>query len=944
MHGKRHMRLKAALLMGVTLALGAVGSARSEGSAALLPPDLDYATHCAPAAPAEAPLPLDRDWTTWQGEPVALPARQLQDLATEYLRGSDRVEASPDTALKILRWLETQPNPDRPRLDRMIGRILVEAGRTQEEMAEGETRLARSLSAGEPRAALDLATLYGPNGPQAFRNPEKARALAQTAAAWGSSDGKLLYASILNGDPNITPEQKIFATDAALLAMIGDIVAGDCTHLDTIGLVYMRGTLVPADVPTAIEWFKQSAETGNARTQERLGDLIAGPRIETNDFQLALDYYEAAADQGRPVAALKVGQDYATGLVRPRNLDRATHYLGISAAAGSRDGNLWLARLHYGNFGGAPDWTEAHRYYRAALDAGSFDSELASEFGIALMENSAGPADLAEAKALLTEAALSGSGIAAVKVGEIILAEARANPALYHEVETWMRLGDSLGRSEAARHMAELSLCAGPLFNPPAVAEWNARALALGADAMILDEGKRLIGSSEPAEHDQGVALIRQVAIDGDPRAVGFVLANLRSGQGALGADPDLLARLETFIAGNTSDPAFTRDFDLAYVAAELDLPDGETRLDAALAKLDTYIAKGDGDATLLKAALLREHSNAPAAELIPLYQTAADAGVVKSMRELGSAMLADPDADIETARSWLQKAAAGGDIKAALRLIDTTAETAPAALKTIADSGAVCSVDTMVTLAKTYAVIIDPSAYTEAGHWLATATQAAGNRASDLVRIATAYQGGAAGRDAVAEAEPLLARAMQLGDPEAAIKLAEGHLDGDWPDADPDAAHQLLAGLAADGDSAAAATLLHAIAEGDIGAPAAEVVRLAEQSRDHMDDSGETLSRLARLDEEGAFGAPDSGRQMGWLQAAADAGDAAAMMRLYRSYASGIGVPASPDRAIAWLQKAADVGDPRAATELAAAYTVGFGTEADPERAAFWRARAQTN
>ena len=122
------------------------------------------------------------------------------------------------------------------------------------------------------------------------------------------------------------------------------------------------------------------------------------------------------------------------------------------------------------------------------------------------------------------------------------------------------------------------------------------------------------------------------------------------------------------------------------------------------------------------------------------------------------------------------------------------------------------------------------------------------------------------------------------------------------------------------------------------------EVVRLAEQSLAALDDNGQTLSRLARLDEQGAFGTPDSERQMGWLQAAADAGDASAMMRLYRSYASGIGVPASPDEAIAWLQKAADIGDPRAATELAAAYTVGFGTEADPERAAFWRARAQVN
>ena len=65
-----------------------------------------------------------------------------------------------------------------------------------------------------------------------------------------------------------------------------------------------------------------AAETGDAKTQERLGDLLSGPRVEVNDFERALDYYQAAADQGRPAAALKVGQDYATGLVRPRDLEK----------------------------------------------------------------------------------------------------------------------------------------------------------------------------------------------------------------------------------------------------------------------------------------------------------------------------------------------------------------------------------------------------------------------------------------------------------------------------------------------------------------------------------------------------------------------------------------------------------------------------------------------
>lgn len=937
MQGRRHIRATAAFL-AITLALAS--GANAAGPAVLLPPDLGYAKLC--AAPAPAPLPpLDRDWTAWQGEPVDVPAEQLYALAAEYLRGNERVEASPETALRLLTYLEGQPNPDRSRLDRLIGRILTETGTSDEQLHEGEARLVRALNSGEIRAALDLATLYGPSGPAALRSPEKARALAQTAAASGNAEGKLLFATILNGDPDIPPEQKAVATETALLSLVGEIVKGSCNYLNTIGLIYQRGELVEADIPTAIKWFEQAAETGDARIQERIGDLLSGPRVEVNDFELALHYYKLAADQGRPLAALKIGQDFATGLVHPQDLDQARHYLAIAAEAGVRDGNLTLARLYYGNFGGTRDWASARRYYRAALDTGPFDFELVTEYGTAVIDNIAGPTDLAEAKSLLTEAAYAGSGIAAVKVGELLIDEARDNPALYADVETFMRLGDSLGRSEAARHMAELSLCAGPLFNPAAVAEWNARALALGADAMTLNEGKRLLGSGNPADQQQGRDLIRQLAMSGDARGVGFALAQLRNGGGSFGADPELLARLETYVSGNAGDPVFTREFDLAYIGAEMELPGAADRLDAALAKLDAYATEGNVAAVLLKADLLKDHRDAGPADLVPLYQAAADKGETKAMRELGNALFAD-DADL--GRKWLQQAASGGDIKAALRLIDTTKETAPAEIRAIADSGAVCSVDTMVTVAKAYGSTISPEAPTEAARWLTTATQAAGDRPSDLVRIASAYRGGAAGREAVAEAEPLLARAVELGDSEAAMMLAEGHLDGDWPDADPDLAHQLLAGLAADGDGEAATTLLDAIADGDIEAPASEVLALAERNRDRLTDGGETLVKLARLDEDGAFGSPDPARQFQWLTAAADAGDPGAMMWLYRSYASGIGVDASPDMAVAWLQKAADLGDPRAAKELAAAYTVGFGTEADPERAAFWRARSEAN
>jgi TPR repeat protein len=937
MRSNRQKRWTAAILPGL-LALTLGSTPVRAASSVLLPPDLDYAKHCAAIA---APLPaLDRDWTAWAGEAVDTPPEELIALATEYQRGSERVEKSPETALRLLTYLETQQAVGRVTLDRLIGRILVEPGRSEAELKDGETRLARALAAGEPRAALDLARLYGPGGPSGLRNAEKARAYAQVAAASGDAYGKLLFAGILNADPNVPAEQKSQASDAALLSLIGEVVAGNCGYLNTIGQLYLRGDLVAQDVPVAIEWFKQAAETGDAVTQERLGDLIAGSRVEINDFELALSYYQLAADQGRVPAANKLGQEYATGLIRPRDLDRAKHYFGIAAEGGLREADLWLARIYHGDYGGTPDWAQASVHYRAALSAGVADLDLKTEFGIALMENGTTPADRDEAKSVLTDAALLGSGIAAVKVGEMLLDEARTNPALYAEVETFMRLGDTLGRSEAARHMAELSLCAGPLFSPEAARDWTARSVALGANAQTLNEGRRLLASPRPEDRQRGQALVREVAMGGDAKAVGYALAQLQSPSGVLGEDAALRDRLQGFVDGNAGDPAFTRDFQLAFIAAEVELNPGT--LDTALKTLDTYIAEHDADALMLKVQLLKDYREAQPPELLPLYGDAAGQGVSKSMREFGAAMLEDPTSDLATARSWLEKAAAAGDVKAALRLVDTTSDTAMTQLKTIAESGTVCSVDTMVTVAKTYAATIDPTAPAEAARWLETATTAAGDSPADLLRIASAYRDSVAGPTETGRAEPLLARAMQLGDPDAAFELAEGHIKGTWPDASVDTAHQLLAGLAADGNAEAAVQLLRAVADGDIEMPATEIASLVDRSRGQLADAGGVLAKLARLDEEGAFGTPNPETRFEWLQLAAHAGDAGAMMRLYRSYASGIGVAASADLAIGWLQKAADIGDPRAAKELAAAYTVGFGTDIDPERAAFWRARAE--
>ena len=74
----------------------------------------------------------------------------------------------------------------------------------------------------------------------------------------------------------------------------------------------------------------------------------------------------------------------ATGLIRPRDLENAKHYLSIAAKAGLREASLTLARIYHGDYGGTPDLPQAITYYRAALAAGPADIDLKADSAPAL--------------------------------------------------------------------------------------------------------------------------------------------------------------------------------------------------------------------------------------------------------------------------------------------------------------------------------------------------------------------------------------------------------------------------------------------------------------------------------------------------------------------------------------------------------------------------------
>ena len=77
------------------------------------------------------------------------------------------------------------------------------------------------------------------------------------------------------------------------------------------------------------------------------------------------------------------------------------------------------------------------------------------------------------------------------------------------------------------------------------------------------------------------------------------------------------------------------------------------------------------------------------------------------------------------------------------------------------------------------------------------------------------------------------------------------------------------------------------------------------------------------------------------WFQKAAAQGDTTAQVGLGIYYENGIGIPKDPQQAFTWYQKAAEQGDANAQSSLGLCYENGIGVPKDPQKAVFWYQKA---
>lgn len=933
--------VRLSLVAAAWLVAGALSTwaspAKAENPAILFdPPKLDYKAVCKPQT-AERP-PLTRDWTTWDGKGLKLSVKEAVALAVEYTSGSERVQRSPATALKILNAAELTYPAQRLTLQLPIARALQRSAVGSDTLKEAEQRLVDAYERGVIRAAFALGQFYGDGGPSEMHDLEKSRHYYEKSALSSDPDGLIEYARIITADQNSTEDFKRVVVTNALVGLIGQLKHGDCSALSRIGFLYLRGNIVDKEINTALKWLEAFAKTGDTKTALNLSQLYSSNQVDQIDIEKSMTYLLQAADGGVASAQFTMGKAYATGISVVADRAKAISYLEAAARQGIAEADEWLARLYAGEFGGEADTARAHTYFQKALQNEKIATEVSVTYGKFLARYGASEGQLDKTIAMLQKAADAGSVDATNTLGRIYLDLGNKDSKNYLKAMRYFTAAAKYGNSDAAAKLSEMFACGrGVPISISISNSWRQKAAMYGSVYSVLASGLNLLESSDPQQKAKGRNYLIQAAFKGNPDAIGFVVARWEKGVDGFETNPAAAARLMNFVEKNR-DTNVRAAASIAVIRNRFDVASSEKEKSEQIDALASYIQKDDTSALVAESEMLDRAGKSNDQRQMEINKLLAEKGEPRGMRDYGRLLLANPDVDIAVGRSWLEKARDAGDLKARLLLIDPADINAAKDLADIASSGEICKIDDMVSIAQAYSSLPDPNAKGLAKYWLNLARSVVGRNGDDLYAIGAAYLAGVGGTEGIADAEDLYLRALELGRKSVLRDLAEGHLQRRWRDPSPEKAKAYLLELYELGDKEAANKFVQEVADGTITSDVRQVDEIASYLGRDLKSPGKVLLKLARMNSQGGLGVADPQTYIKWLTISAADGEPNSMYRLYQAYFFGTGVAKDVPLALRWLEKSAEGGRAQAMKEIAVAYRVGLeGFPKNAEKAEYW-------
>ena len=101
--------------------------------------------------------------------------------------------------------------------------------------------------------------------------------------------------------------------------------------------MYRQGLGVPQDDKEAVNWYRKSAEQGDADAQHNLGVMYKKGLGVPQDYKEAVNWYRKSAEQGDAWAQDALGLMYRQGLGVPQDNVYAHMWFNIAASNGDDD-------------------------------------------------------------------------------------------------------------------------------------------------------------------------------------------------------------------------------------------------------------------------------------------------------------------------------------------------------------------------------------------------------------------------------------------------------------------------------------------------------------------------------------------------------------------------------------------------------------------------------
>lgn len=142
----------------------------------------------------------------------------------------------------------------------------------------------------------------------------------------------------------------------------------DAEGLLYLGICYDSGIRVATNHEKAMEYYKASAQLGNADAQAMVGyEYLIGDGVAVN-YTTAFQYLKAAADQGNAYAYGKIGDIYYYGLGVEENNNTALEMYKYAADHGDAYSMCQLAYMYGSGIGASKDYALMYKYYKLAAD------------------------------------------------------------------------------------------------------------------------------------------------------------------------------------------------------------------------------------------------------------------------------------------------------------------------------------------------------------------------------------------------------------------------------------------------------------------------------------------------------------------------------------------------------------------------------------------------